>query len=447
MVALDDLLRVTGGLQSWDPDLRAVTLKAQVKSVEYSEDTLKVNCSFPANCKLSDWNGHIMVDIADAELATAAETVSADSALVSRVRLGQYDPNTARVVLDLTRTAGCTLLSRQPANQIVLKVGENIPRPAAAKPLPAPPSQQPYTIESIRLVGAEEKYVGIVIGTSSRASVAAAYGVSPPEIALAFSNATLAEGISPMEDAHPLLSRLSVSQVTRGPGKARITLNLSRIVAYSVVVEEKSVTVNIRVPDKADGSLAGKLVVVDPGHGGKQNGAVSAGISEKDVNVKLAGALVDALTAAGARATLARPGDETMGLAARSRVAIDNAADFFISLHCNSNTSANSSTGIETYYHLQEPSPRALAYAIHVGVCASTGMCDRKARSDSSLYSSGLGVLRELEGTGIPGVLLECGYLNHASDRAKLLSADHRAKLADGIVAGLRAYVEGTAIK
>ncbi len=47
-----------------------------------------------------------------------------------------------------------------------------------------------------------------------------------------------------------------------------------------------------------------------------------------------------------------------------------------------------------------------------------------------------------------PGrVLVECGYLNSSADRARLLNAEYRRKLAEGIVAGLRAYVEGTPIK
>ena len=88
-----------------------------------------------------------------------------------------------------------------------------------------------------------------------------------------------------------------------------------------------------------------------------------------------------------------------------------------------------------------------LAYAIHDGVCKLTGMRDGLARSDRSIYNSGFGVLRRLKNTGIPGVLLECGYVNNTSDRAKLLDAGYRAKLAAGIVAGLKAYVEGTPIQ
>ncbi len=187
--------------------------------------------------------------------------------------------------------------------------------------------------------------------------------------------------------------------------------------------------------------------MVDPGHGGREIGAHSGDVYEKAINLMLSHALVDALQAEGVHTILTRSADEVVSLAARPQVAIDNKADFFISTHCNSNGIAGSATGIETYYHKQEPSAKALAYAVHEGVCRHTGMCDRGARSDSSLYSSGLAVLRRLENTDIPGILVECGYINNSADRAKLLDPTYRKNLAEGIVAGLKAYVEGTPVR
>jgi N-acetylmuramoyl-L-alanine amidase len=124
-------------------------------------------------------------------------------------------------------------------------------------------------------------------------------------------------------------------------------------------------------------------------------------------------------------------------------MAIDAGADFFISIHCNSNGTLNSSTGIETYYHMNGPSEKLLAEAIQNNACAVTGMCDRKARSDKQLYNTGLAVLRGLEGTQIPGVLIECGYVNNSSDRCKLVDHEYQVKVAKGIVAGLKEYIQG----
>ena len=66
---------------------------------------------------------------------------------------------------------------------------------------------------------------------------------------------------------------------------------------------------------------------------------------------------------------------------------------------------------------------------------------------DGNARKCGFMVLHLLQNTGIPGVLVECGYLNHSGDRAKLLDANYRKKLAAGIAAGLKTYVEGTPIQ
>jgi N-acetylmuramoyl-L-alanine amidase len=106
-------------------------------------------------------------------------------------------------------------------------------------------------------------------------------------------------------------------------------------------------------------------------------------------------------------------------------------------VHCNSCLGVNKATGIETYYYKDDPSLKALASAIHSAVCSATGMRDIKATT------ANFKVLRDLDGTGIPAILLECGYLNHDSDRAKLLSEDYRKKLISGIIAGFKSYIEG----
>jgi N-acetylmuramoyl-L-alanine amidase len=216
---------------------------------------------------------------------------------------------------------------------------------------------------------------------------------------------------------------------------------------YSVEISDTAVIVHARPPDKSGGTLAGKLVVIDPGHGGKEKGAMAGGVMEKDLNLQIARKLASALAKQGARTLLTRDSDQLMGLVARAQLAIDRGADFFVAVHCNSNLVPDSATGIETYFHAQEPSPKVLAYSVHDGVCKYTGMRDRHPRSDQSLYAPGLCVLRTLSGSSIPGILLECGYVNNSADRAKLLDARYQSKLAAGIVAGLKAYVEGVPVE
>lgn len=447
MIVLEDLVKLTGGEIAFDPQSRTAQLITHLKSVEFANNVLTINCSFPVTCSTHKWENKIVIDVADAKLVSEAKEVYIGTDLVSKARLGQRDDGGTRVVLDLVKNAGYRLVSEQPAAQILLAVDESISNAPKPAPVAKVQQDQPYTIGGIRLETVNENGFDIIIETSDKASVTSSYSVNPPGIVLRFERATLSESMPEFEDSHPLLSSLRFEQVSRNPACVRVSLSLARIMAYDVRLENQSTVISVRLPSKAGGTLAEKFVVIDPGHGGREKGARCGDIYEKDVNMRLARELAAVLEREGVRVRLTRDGDQAVGLTARPEVALNSGADFFISLHCNSNGKPDSASGIETYYHMSEPSPRALAFAIHEGVCAYTGMCDRKARSDRSLYSSGLAVLRRLAGTGLPGVLVECGYLNHSSDRARLLNAQYRRKLAEGIVAGLKAYVEGTLIK
>ncbi len=454
MLPLDAVLGVTGGEASWSAEQKTASIRAHLQSVEFVDGTLKVNCSFPVSCTTHKWQSKLVVDVADAKIASEAKEVYVGGPIVARARLGQYNPDTARVVLDLVQEAGIALESRLPAAQLVFLVGQNLPKPAPKPPEPAekpastkPPSKQPYTVDGIRLEKVDDSRFNLVVDTSAKALIAPAFGVKPPEIQLTLVGATLSDAAKEFDGSHPLLKVLKVAEVSGAKPGVRFYMSLARIATYDASVAENAVTVAVYLPEKAGGTLEGMTIVIDPGHGGREKGARWESIYEKDLNLRIANALKAALEEEGAKIILTRDGDHVLGLAARSEVAINNGADFFVSVHCNSNGSPGSVSGIETYYHMEEPSPRALGYAIQAAVCSATGMFDRRARSDRSLYAPGLAVLRRLSGSGVPGVLVECGYLNTASDRRKLLDAEYRKKLAAGIVAGLKAYVEGAEIR
>ncbi|MCX8052715.1 MAG: N-acetylmuramoyl-L-alanine amidase family protein [Armatimonadetes bacterium] len=448
MLPLDMILQITGGEAIWDDDQKTVTILAHLQSVEFVDGTLKINCSFPVNCSTRKWQSKLIVDVPGTRVASEAKEVYVGGPIVWRARLGQYTSDTARVVLDLMEDADIAVESRLPSAQLVLIVGRDLPK-SDAKPTPKPvtvkPAQSlPYKVSSIRLQSPHDGRFDLIIETSAKAVIAPAFGVRPPEVELTLLDADVADGADQFDANHPLLKSVKLTRVSgRKPG-VKISLALTRISTYETSVSDGAVILSVYIPEKAGGKLAGMTVVVDPGHGGREKGARWESIYEKDLNIKIAKAVKAELESQGARVILTRDGDQTMGLAARSEVAVNNAADLFISVHCNSNGSPGSASGIETYYHMDEPSPRALGYAVHTAVCSATGMCDRRARSDRSLYSSGLGVLRRLSGTGIPGILLECGYLNTTTDRKKLLDPSYHRKLAEGVVAGLKAYVEGT---
>jgi N-acetylmuramoyl-L-alanine amidase len=436
MVSLTDALKIVGGDITVTPEERAASIRANLTAVEFVDGSLRVNCTLPVTCSVSMWSGKMIVDIPGTRLATEAREVHVGGDVVSKLRLGQYSDDTARVVLDLVKPAGYKIESAMPSSQLMVRIAEDLP---LALPQPKKPEgAQPFGITSIRIEHASDTRFDLVIETAERGNVSVTKSSYPSEVTLMLKGGRVSRDVTEVSGEHPLLVNARFAQASISPPLARVHMNLKRPVLTSVRVDDSEIRVGVRLPDKAGGTLEGKLVVIDPGHGGSQPGAVSGGVKEKDVNTKLAAALAEALREAGARVVFTRTTDVTMDLTPRPAVATRNSADFFVSLHCNSNLKPDSISGIETYYHRGEESSPLMAKDIQKGICAATGMCNRGARE------CGFKVLRLLGGTEIPGVLVECGYLNNSRDRAKLATDAYRKKVAEGIVAGLKAYVEGT---
>lgn len=221
------------------------------------------------------------------------------------------------------------------------------------------------------------------------------------------------------------------------------------------------------------------LVVIDPGHGGRDPGTRSAsGIAEKDLALQIALRLRRALETAGVRAELTRTDDRFLTLAERTQIANRAHANLFISVHLNASPDANT-TGIETYY-LNNTTDRAtirLARMENSGEGRATtsepnlnyiltdlrqGDKANEAESLSRMIeaetvaaiaaSSGIrannlgarsGPFYVLVGAEMPSVLVECGFLSNPSETNRLSSPNYQAGLADGIAAAVTNYFNG----
>ncbi len=445
MVAVDDVLAIIGGESRWDPKLNTLTLHAHLQSVQFKDGVLHMGCSFPVAVKLHYWDKKLIAKLPHTLPVTEAKEVSVGDGDVIRARIGATG-DTANVVLDLNRPIGCELVSQPVASIVKVKTGADLPLPDSSieDEKEEKTGQQPFNVHRMVFENIDSASFNIVLFTSNSATLKSSYSVGPSRVRIRLVDGNILEGASLGEPEHPLLA--GPVRFAHNASGTEIDITTTRIVAYSAMVEDDRTIISVRLPERSGGSLADKIIVLDPGHGGPQPGAKIGKLTEKELNDKIVAQLKKDLESHGATVILTRNEDIKMGLAERGQVAIDNYADFFISVHCNSNIRKNSATGIETYYHMIEPSPRAFAYAVHYGVCGATGMCDRYARSDRTLYSKGLGVLRSLSNTGIPAVLLECGYMNHDSDRTKLLSAKYREKVSLGVIKGLKAYIAGNTL-
>ncbi|MCB9832922.1 MAG: N-acetylmuramoyl-L-alanine amidase [Planctomycetes bacterium] len=191
------------------------------------------------------------------------------------------------------------------------------------------------------------------------------------------------------------------------------------------------------------GRLAGRHFVIDPGHGGKDEGASSGGVKEKHVVLDVALQLGRLLEERGAKVTYTRRDDRFIEL--DDRAAISNRArpDAFVSIHVNSAGNRNA-RGVEVYRAQHRGAgARAdkisgsanLARAIEAKLAEVTPVKDRGVK-DSPGY-------RVLKLNDHPAVLLELGFVTNAEERARLGNAAYRRRLAEAILLGLETWSAG----
>jgi N-acetylmuramoyl-L-alanine amidase len=220
---------------------------------------------------------------------------------------------------------------------------------------------------------------------------------------------------------------------------------------------------------RSSGTSSAGLVVIDPGHGGWDTGAVAQGVVEKDLNLDVGLRVSQALRARGVIVKLTRADDHFIPLEGRVRMANGWPGAIFVSIHFNDapNTSRapSKASGIETFYSdTREPAPvadwiwtsafggqrespaavaaqqneavrrsQALADSIQGTLIASTAAADRGIK-ERALY-----VTRRVQG---PAVLVEGGFVSHPSEARRLGDRAYRQQLADSIAGGIIKYLE-----
>lgn len=176
-------------------------------------------------------------------------------------------------------------------------------------------------------------------------------------------------------------------------------------------------------------------VVIDPGHGGIDDGCARGGILEKNVNLSISLEVQKRLENLGYQVVMTRDTDESLSLGERIQTAKEAQGDIFVSIHQNSSDLYNVN-GLEIYYSAQnaETDSRRLAELIHKDVLMDTGA---KARSIFEWES--IRVIRESE---MPSCLIETGFLTNRTERRRLADPAYQGQIADGIVSGIDQYFQ-----
>lgn len=369
------------------------------------------------------------VDLRPAQLGkqVSREPLIVDDRLVRRIRIGQFDPDTTRVVLDLSRPARLRVETRERPTRLILRLAR-IEGDSADASAPRVETRAPAS-ESRR--AAETRVTSVVPRESAR----------PPPVQLAEARPTP----SPEPPATP-----SPAPAARTP--------------------EPSL--------HASPSPEPKTVVIDPGHGGRDPGAQGPfGPPEKDLTLALAQLIEERLEEDGdLRVVLTRTDDRYVSLEERTATANAQGAELFVSIHVNASES-ESLDGVETYTlnntedqatirlaALENgltlagaaPGERDLAYIlsdlVQTGKEDESIVLARAVQGELVRYLrtrwrnvSDLGVKKGpfyvLVGAYMPCILVEVGFLTHSVEGPRISTQRYQRDLAEGIAAGIRRFL------
>lgn len=310
-----------------------------------------------------------------------------------------------------------------------------------------PPGAQPQASTAREIIGAQvtttdSDHARLKITTNARVWVSSK--MEGDHVAIDFPSTSVDGDTYEWPSDHPLIKSV---RAVAGPdsGSTRILVDLNRVAEYRILSEAADgVTILLSAPRAAGKTLHDLIVVVDPGHGGSRDcaNAIENGqrVYEKDLTLAI-GLKVRALLAeAGANVIITRSSDAAVGLYDRPRLANENNADIFISIHTDDCEIANTASGTTAYYHMDDANSRALAHCIVESIAAVSGLPNRGARSDRVRFHTGMAVLRAAT---MPATLVELGYINNARDRSKLVDDAFQQRIAQAIFDGIAAYVEG----
>lgn len=197
-------------------------------------------------------------------------------------------------------------------------------------------------------------------------------------------------------------------------------------------------------------SVANKVIVVDPGHGGIDPGSKgSNGVIEKEVALEVARKLATILGQAGAMVLMTRETDidlsepdggelisrKRQDLSKRVALANNHKADSFISIHVNSYKSGRGVHGAQTFYQPGSEEGGSLAKSIQSEMVRLLKNTDRKAK-DVDYYTT--------RNANMPAVIVEIGFISNPKEEKLMCDTDYQAKLAYAIYSGIIKYFAGS---
>ena len=368
------------------PTAQAASL-AQIKNVRVHADKEKVRIVVDADGEVDYKSmtlaspGRVVVDISGARISSSvAKSQKIESQFATKVRLGQFNPTTVRIVVE-------TEMYKSSSNYDVFS-------------LEGGPVPYRVVMDFGNLSGSAGSSASSAGGTSSGGS-----------------NIDFGHGTGSSDD--------SGSSSDGGQSSSGMTRSRSQ--------------------SSAAPGIDGKRIVLDPGHGGSDTGAIGpTGVTEKSIALRIAKRLKVLLEAEGAEVILTRTEDTEVSpkkakatdveeLQARCDIANQNSADIFLSIHLDafSGPEAHGTTGY--YYEMGSADSTRLADCVKRGVLRRLGTLDRGTKP-CAFY-----VCRH---TDMPAMLLETAFVSNPREEQMMNSEEGVENAAQGIAAGIAEYFQ-----
>lgn len=320
----------------------------------------------------------------------------------------------------------------------------------------------------------------------------------PKRIVVDIYNAVLGDGISqnfPVSDSY--VDKVRVGQFTKEI--ARVVIDINKLESYKVYLTENPVRIvvdvfgeekkknaiidsndYVNVKSAVSYNLTVNKIVIDPGHGGHDPGAIGYnGLKEKDVVLDISLKLGQLIKKnfPDIEVIFTRDDDFYLSLDERTKIANSKKADLFVSIHANASRNKNAK-GIETYFLDFTKEERAKEVAARENATTIQGVDEVQAilrdlivsskYNESTLLASlvqkrlvselgkvhkelnDLGVKQGpfyvLIGAAMPSILVETSFITHEKEGAFLSKSEYRDYVARGIFEGIKDYIMKTAV-
>ncbi|MBR4748225.1 MAG: N-acetylmuramoyl-L-alanine amidase [Abditibacteriota bacterium] len=389
----------------------------KIRNIEITDDLLELDLAFPCPYTVFVYDNRLIFDFDSLKKSPENTDYTVDNPRISGVRFGTPEANTTRVVFDLLGKVPNSAKYHRKENIIRydLKVFGTTTLPEISKV-----ELHPKYDGSCELVLKNGAFTHPVVSCDIHKGQ---YTVSVKNCKITYKGVASDNGlrVSVLNNQTLLVASEYIRDVEVRP-ESKDTV----IVFYAPLVKK----------------LSDVTVTIDAGHGGTDKGAIYGSFFEKDLNLLAAGEVARALAEKGVNVHMTRTDDSTLSLKDRGAFAIKKDSDLMISFHCNSCKGTDTGTGIETYYHKDYTLSKYFGELFHSEFVKNNSLLNRKLHSDTALYSSGLGVLRAANAGGVPGILVEMGFINNSRDRALLTSPDYRQKIAEDVLTAVTRYFE-----